>query len=76
MSRTDSGAPEQGRIEQNVKRAVGKSALKQIRGIVEEERRAEAANALFSGMAGLLCCWRRSRWRIFWGYSEWSVYCW
>ncbi len=47
MSGTNPGSPEQERIEQNVKRAAGKSALKQIRGIVDEERRAEAANELF-----------------------------
>ncbi len=47
MSTPDSGAPDQGRIEQNVKRAVGKRALKEIRGIVDEEQRMEASNERF-----------------------------
>jgi cation transport ATPase len=41
------GSQEQGRIEQNVKRTVGKRALKEIRGIVNEERRMEASNERF-----------------------------
>jgi len=40
-------AAERGRIERNVKRTVGQKALKEIRGIVDEERRAEASNARF-----------------------------
>ncbi len=47
MSATEPGSPEQERIEQNVKRAVGKRALQEIRGIVNDEQRREAANARF-----------------------------
>lgn len=47
MSGKDSGDPGQERIEQNVKRAAGKRALQEIRGIVDEERRAEASNERF-----------------------------
>jgi hypothetical protein len=47
MSSTNPGSPEQERIEQNVKRTVGKRALQEIGGIVQEERRMEAANARF-----------------------------
>ncbi len=47
MSTPNPGASEQERIEQNVRRAVGKRALKEIRGIVDEERRTEASNERF-----------------------------
>lgn len=47
MSANDPNAPEQDRIEQNVQRAVGQRALKEIRGIVDEEQRMEARNARF-----------------------------
>ncbi len=47
MSATKPGSPEQQRIEQNVKRAVGKRALKEIRGMVDEERRMQASNERF-----------------------------
>lgn len=47
MSGMNPGSQEQGRIEQNVKRAVGKRALKEIRGIVNEERLMEASNERF-----------------------------
>jgi gamma-glutamylcysteine synthetase len=47
MSANDPEASEQERIERNVQRTVGQSALKEIRGIVDEERRQEAGNARF-----------------------------
>jgi hypothetical protein len=47
MSANDPEASEQERIERNVQRTVGQSALKEIRGIVDEERRMEASNARF-----------------------------
>lgn len=47
MSADNRNAPEQERIERNVKRTVGQNALKEIRGIVDEEQRAEAGNARF-----------------------------
>ncbi len=47
MNATGPGSPERSRIEQNVKRTVGKRALKEIRGMVDEERRVDAANERF-----------------------------
>ena len=47
MSANDRNALEPARIERNVRRMVGQNALKEIRGIVDEERRLEASNARF-----------------------------
>jgi len=47
MSANDPGPAQQDRIEQNIKRAVGKRALSEISKVVAEERRADAANAWF-----------------------------
>jgi hypothetical protein len=43
---------EQPRIRENVRRTVGRRALRELRGIVDEEQRADAANARF--LRGLL----------------------
>ncbi len=40
--------PQQERIRQNIRRAVGRRALRELRGKVDEEMRADEANARFS----------------------------
>lgn len=47
MSAAEPDLPEQKRIEQNVQREVGKRALKEIRGIVNEELRVDAEKERF-----------------------------
>jgi len=47
VSAIEPGQPEQKCIEQNVQRAVGKRALQEIRGIVDEELRVDAAKERF-----------------------------
>lgn len=45
MSAAESDPQQQKRIEQNIQRTVGKRALREIREIVDEELRVEAAKA-------------------------------
>lgn len=47
MSAIEPDQPEQRRIAQNIQRTVGKRALREIRGIVDQELRVDAAKERF-----------------------------